>query len=194
MKLLMHLCCAPCAVYPVQRLRDQGVHVDGYFYNPNIHPLEEYQRRLDTVENYALKANIQVQIQPGFMQSKWEQFSGCEDQRCTMCYALRLDRVAQAAQQGGYDAFTTSLLVSPYQKHDMIRQIATQAAQRHGVAFEYQDFREGFRQGQQMARDMGLYRQKYCACIHSYHQRLQQQAEKLRRKQQKNAAEKSILI
>lgn len=187
MKLLMHLCCAPCGVYPVQLLRDEGYRVDGYFYNPNIHPMEEYQRRLDTVQEYALKRDLRIQVEQGFMQAEWEGFTLCNDQRCRMCYTLRMDRAAQAAKQGGYDAFTTSLLVSPYQKHDWIREIAQKAGQRHGVAFEYRDFRDGFRQGQQMAREMGLYRQKYCACIYSYQQRLQQEEAKRQRQQDQHS-------
>lgn len=188
MKILMHLCCAPCGVYPVASMRDEGHQVDGYFYNPNIHPLEEYQRRLDTVHEYAQKVNLHVDVAQGFMQREWEQFTGCTDQRCRMCYGMRMDRAAKAAKLGGYDAFTTSLLVSPYQKHDFIREIAQQAAVRNDVAFEYRDFRDGFRQGQQMAREMGLYRQKYCACIYSYQERQQQEAEKLQRKLERQAA------
>ena len=191
MRLLMHLCCAPCGVYPIQTLLDEGVQVEGFFYNPNIHPLEEYERRRDTVREYAEKTGLLVAYREGFMQAEWEQYPGCADNRCRMCYAIRMDQAAAAAKAGNYDAFTTSLLVSPYQKHDLIRDLAERAGQKHGVRFEYRDFRPGFRQGQQMAKDMGLYRQKYCACIHSLHEREQQ--EQLR-KQKRAQAQKGQTV
>lgn len=183
MKLLMHMCCAPCAVYPIALLKGEGINADGLFYNPNIHPIEEYEHRKETVEQYANIVGLNVHYVDAFMQNEWERFCGSEIVRCTMCYALRLNKVAEFAAQNGYDAFTTSLLVSPYQKHELIHELAEAAAKRAGIEFYYRDFREGYREGQQMAKDMGLYRQKFCGCIYSYNERLEYIKEKELRKQ-----------
>ncbi len=175
MKLLMHMCCAPCSVYPVELLRGEGVEPEGLFYNPNIHPRDEYEHRRETVIQYAGLSGLRVTYLDGFMQEAWERFTGPEESRCEMCYALRMDRAAAFAKEHGFDAFTTSLLVSPYQKHELIETVARQAALRHGVRFYYRDFREGFRLGQQRAKELGLYRQKYCGCIVSLGEREQKQ-------------------
>jgi len=159
------MCCAPCSVYPVDCLKSEGIDLKGLFYNPNIHPIDEYNRRKDAVSQFAQITGLEVDYIPGFMQEEWEEFEGEDLKRCTMCYALRLDKAAEYAAQNGFDAFTTSLLISPYQKHDLIRELGESVAQKHGTAFFYRDFRPYFRQGQRMAREMGLYRQKYCGCI-----------------------------
>lgn len=165
MKLLMHMCCAPCSVYPLTVLRQEGIEPAGVYFNPNIHPLEEFERRKRTVEQFAGIAGLKVDYYDDFRQPEWENFSGTGDDRCLMCYSIRLEKAAGLAAAGGFDAFTTSLLVSPYQKHDMIKRLGEEFAGRYGVAFYYRDFRAGFRQGQREAREMGLYRQKYCGCI-----------------------------
>jgi len=182
MKLLMHMCCAPCAVYPTGLLRSENINVEGLFYNPNIHPLEEYDHRKETVEEYSRLAELKVHYFEGFMQDKWEKFKGSEIDRCTMCYTLRLNKAAEFAAEKGYDAFTTSLLVSPYQKHDLIRELAEKAGEKAGVEFYYRDFRDGYRKGQQEAKDLGLYRQKFCGCIYSYNERMEYLREKELRK------------
>ncbi len=165
MKVLMHMCCAPCSVYPESVLAEEGNELEGLFYNPNIHPLEEYQRRQENVRLFSQIKNMRVNYIDDFRQKQWEDFSGETAERCAMCYALRLDKAASFAAENGFDAFTTSLLVSPYQKHELIKELAEKAAQKHGVHFLCRDFRPGFRQGQQKAKEMGLYRQKYCGCI-----------------------------
>lgn len=173
MKLLIHMCCAPCTVYPAGLLKNEGIELEGLFYNPNIHPIEEYEHRKQTVQQYSQITGLKVNYLDGFMQEKWEAFKGENDARCQMCYYIRLDKAAESAKNNGFDAFTTSLLVSPYQKHDLIKSIGEKAAEKYGVPFYYRDFREGYRQGQNEAREMGLYRQKYCGCIISYNERLE---------------------
>lgn len=162
------MCCGPCSVYPVSVLQEEGVELAGLYYNPNIHPIDEFRRRKENVEKLAHLKDIPVTVSDEFMQEKWEKFDGPELQRCTMCYSVRLDRAAAFAKENGFDAFTTSLLVSPYQKHELIKELGEKYAAKHGVEFYYRDFRPGFRQGQQQAKDMGLYRQKFCGCIISY--------------------------
>lgn len=141
---------------------------EGVYFNPNIHPIEEFERRRENVARLAEIKGLKVEYLDDFRQPEWESFDGTGDARCTMCYAVRLEKTAELAAAGGYDAFTTSLLVSPYQKHDLIKQLGDKFAAKYGVEFLYRDFRPGFRQGQQEARELGLYRQKYCGCIISF--------------------------
>lgn len=168
MKVLLHICCGPCAVFPVSNLQEEKIGIKGLFYNPNIHPKDEYVRRKENVQKLAEIKGLDVDYIDDFRQEEWEAFSGPEVQRCGMCYALRLDRAARHAKETGCDAFTTTLLVSPYQKHDLIRELGEKAAKKHGTEFYYKDFRPGFRLGQQQAREMELYRQKFCGCIVSF--------------------------
>jgi predicted adenine nucleotide alpha hydrolase (AANH) superfamily ATPase len=164
-QLLMHMCCAPCSVYPLSVLRQEGIEPVGVFFNPNIHPVEEFERRRDTVKRFAEMKSMKVEYFDDFRQPDWENFEGPGGARCAMCYSVRMEKAAILAAEGGYDAFTTSLLVSPYQQHDLIKQLGNKFAALYGVKFYYRDFRPGFRQGQQEARELGLYRQKYCGCI-----------------------------
>jgi predicted adenine nucleotide alpha hydrolase (AANH) superfamily ATPase len=168
MKLLMHMCCAPCSAFPLSQLRQEGIEPEGIYFNPNIHPIEEFERRRENVARLAEIKGLKVEYSDDFRQPEWESFNGTDDARCTMCYAVRLEKTAELAASGGYDAFTTSLLVSPYQKHELIKQLGEKYAAKYGLEFLYRDFRPGFRLGQQEARELGLYRQKYCGCILSY--------------------------
>ncbi|MCR4434906.1 MAG: epoxyqueuosine reductase QueH [Clostridiales bacterium] len=170
MKLLLHMCCAPCSVYPARVLQEEGVSFEGFFYNPNIHPRDEFIKRRENVEKFSLQKGIRVSYTDDFKQDVWENFKGSGDERCRMCYSLRLDRAAAFSKEHGFDAFTTTLLVSPYQKHDLIKELGGKFAERYGVGFYYRDFRPGFRQGQQEAKEMGLYRQRFCGCILSYNE------------------------
>ncbi|NLC69250.1 MAG: epoxyqueuosine reductase QueH [Clostridiaceae bacterium] len=165
MKLLLHMCCAPCTVYPARVLKEEGIEFEGLFHNPNIHPFEEFTRRRENLEILAGINGLTVNYIDDFDQAGWEGFRGEGEERCRMCYSRRLEKAAQFASQEGFGAFTTTLLVSPYQKHDVIREIGENMAKKYGVGFYYRDFRPGFRKGQQLAREMGLYRQKYCGCI-----------------------------
>lgn len=171
MKLLMHMCCAPCSAFPLSQLRQEGIELTGVFFNPNIHPIEEFEKRRENVVKFAGIKGLKVEYFDDFRQPDWENFTGAGEARCTMCYTIRLKKAAELAAAGGFDAFTTSLLVSPYQRHDLIRQLGEQFALQHGVQFFYRDFRPGFRQGQQEAKELGLYRQKYCGCIISFNER-----------------------
>jgi predicted adenine nucleotide alpha hydrolase (AANH) superfamily ATPase len=152
-------------VYPLSVIREENIDVGGLFFNPNIHPYDEYERRRDTVKEFSRLQDLNVDYIEDFRQQEWEAFKGAEAERCKMCYAIRMDKAAEYAAANGYDAFTTSLLVSPYQKHDLIRELGEKAAARHGIQFFYRDFRPGFRKGQQLAKELGLYRQKFCGCI-----------------------------
>lgn len=167
MKLLLHMCCGPCAVYPVSVIKNENIDFEGYFYNPNIHPIEEFERRMENVKIFSEKENIKVHYSNDFRQEIWEEYKDTIEKRCQMCYNLRLENVAKFAKENGFTAFSTTLLVSPYQKHDYIKELCEKLAKKYGIDFYYNDFRIGFREGQRKAKEMGLYRQKYCGCIKS---------------------------
>lgn len=182
MKLLLHTCCAPCSTYVVDKLRKDGFDdITAYWYNINIHPFTEYKARLDAMKTYAEMINLPLVVNHNygvreFTQNVIENIDG----RCVFCYESRLEETAKYAKENGYDAFTTTLLVSPYQNHELIIAVAKRMAEKYGVEFVYQDFREGFRIGQQMARDAGIYMQKYCGCIYSEEDRYKKQIDKIK--------------
>lgn len=164
------MCCAPCSVYPIGILENEGIKFEGFFYNPNIHPIDEFNRRKENVEKLAGIKNFNVHYSDEFKQDVWKSLRDIGDKRCNMCYTMRLEKAAAFAAANGFDAFTTTLLVSPYQKHELIKEIGEKFSQKYGVDFYYMDFRPGFRQGQQQAKEMGLYRQKFCGCILSFNE------------------------
>ena len=168
-RLLLHTCCAPCSTYVVDKLRKDGYDdITAYWYNINIHPFTEYKMRLDTLKQYAEMINLPLVIDYDYgIREFTRNVANNIDARCYFCYYSRLERTVKYAKENGYDSFSTTLLVSPYQKHELIIKIANELSEKYEIPFIYQDFREGFRIGQQMARDAGLYMQKYCGCIYS---------------------------
>lgn len=169
MSLLLHCCCGPCSMYPVKYLKDNGFDLDMFWFNPNIHPEFEYNRRLENLKKASSYFDVNLLVEDMFLQHLWDDkaYEGSFSTRCAMCYDMRLDKTAQICAEKGYDSFTTTLLVSPYQNHELICETAIKKAQKYNVEFKYFDFRPGFREGQNMAREIGLYRQKYCGCINS---------------------------
>ncbi|HWP95815.1 MAG TPA: epoxyqueuosine reductase QueH [Syntrophomonadaceae bacterium] len=170
--LLLHICCGPCATYPVPELRQEGYSLTGYFFNPNIHPYSEYLKREKALQEYASQSDLAVIFDPAPDPSVYLR-NACfrESQRCLLCYQMRLEQAARIARHGKFDCFTSTLLVSKYQKHDLIRQVGEAAGERYGVPFLYQDFRTGFAQTGVRSREMGLYRQQYCGCLYSEFER-----------------------
>lgn len=155
-KILLHTCCAPCTTYVNKWLNENDFEVKGFFYNPNICPKEEYERRLLTMEHYAMVVGLKV-IYEG---NDVRMLPG----ECGDCYRVRLKKTAQFAKENNFDCFSTTLLISPYQKHDLLRQEGEEIGREVGVKFYYQDFRVGYGESRQIAREMKLYRQKYCGC------------------------------
>lgn len=180
MKLLLHTCCAPCSTYVVDKLRKDGYDdITAYWYNINIHPFTEYKMRLDTLKQYAEMINLPLVIDYDYgIREFTRNVANNVEARCYFCYYSRLERTVKYAKENGYDSFSTTLLVSPYQKHELIIKIANELSEKYDIPFIYQDFREGFRIGQQMARDAGLYMQKYCGCIYSEEERYSKQIKK----------------
>lgn len=172
MKMLLHTCCAPCSIHPVDVLRSGGMDVTGYFFNPNIHPYTEFLKRKETLEKYAAEIGMPVIFEPGYNLEEFLRGAVYkESERCRVCYAMRLDQAARKAKAGGFDCFSTTLLVSPYQKHELIREIGRAAGDKHGVTFHYADFRPGYREAAAQSRKLGMYRQQYCGCIYSEKER-----------------------
>ena len=172
MRLLLHACCAPCSVKCVQALRDEGIEPVLFWFNPNIHPYTEYMSRRQALIDYATKVGAELVTKGGYgLRSFVEGTIDDIDNRCEYCYTTRLYAAAEYAKQNGFDAICTTLLISPYQNHDMIKKIGESAAASRSINFLYRDFRPYFRLGQREAREMGLYMQKYCGCIFSEEER-----------------------
>lgn len=169
MKLLMHTCCAPCSVYCVDTLRKEGIEPTLYWYNPNIHPYMEYKNRRDTLIEFSKMMNLNTIFDEEYgLDNFCKNVINRLDKRCgEYCYPVRLRKTFEYAKENGYDTVTTTLLYSIYQKHDIIKRIMEDLSKEYGIDFLYRDFRVGFREGQNKARDLGLYMQKYCGCIFS---------------------------
>ena len=174
MKLLLHICCGPCSIYPFEVLEKEGFSViAGFFYNPNVHPYGEYIARKSTMEDYARKRGFRVFFHKYDMKNFFRNICGSEEHgaRCKICWRMRLEEAARFASQNGYTHFTTTLLVSPYQDQKEVRKTGEVAAKKYGVEFISRDFRDGFRLAQDKAKDEGMYRQKYCGCLFSEQER-----------------------
>ncbi len=188
MKLLLHVCCAPCSTYTVTKLRDQGIDVSGYFYNPNIHPYREFKKRLDTMKEFAAKIDFDLQTEADYGLTEYlRKVVFNEKQRCSICYDMRLEKTAEQAAKTGADAFSSTLLYSRYQKHENIIATCNKMAEKYGVEFYYDDFRQGWQEGIDKAIEMDLYRQPYCGCIYSEQERYDNRLKKKLRKERKQA-------
>lgn len=173
MKLLLHVCCGPCAIYPVKKLKEEGIEVHGIFYNPNIHPAEEYEKRKEAAKTFASQCGFDITYQnyePSAYFSRTDSVKDEKEKRCRECWGLRLEetaRRAKRAKHSGFEGFSTTLLISPYQDHDEIKKIGSQISEKEGIEFFYLDFRDGFKDSQSEAKAMNIYRQKYCGCVYS---------------------------
>lgn len=178
-KILLHICCAPCSVAVIKQLKEEGLEPTGFWYNPNIHPYQEYKARRDTLIEYAKSIRLPLYIKEEYgLDAFTKAVSGNIENRCGYCYAIRMEEAAKAAKELGFSAFTTSLTVSPYQNHELIHQMAQGAAKRHGVSYLPYDFSPRFREGQNDARNLEMYMQKYCGCIYSEEERYQSKIQK----------------
>ena len=172
MKTLLHICCAPCANMPIEVLRRDGIELAGYWYNPNIHPFTEYRSRRNCLQEYAKTIELPLILKDEyglrpFVREVAEDIEG----RCVKCYEMRLFDTARQAAEGGFDSFTSSLFISPYQNHELMREVAERAAKEYHVEFLYRDFRPYFKEGQERARELEMYIQKFCGCVFSEQER-----------------------
>ena len=172
MKILLHICCANCAIYPLERMEEKGDDVTGFFFNPNIHPYQEYRKRLDTLKQYSQKARLKVIYRDEYLLDEFlRNVSHRVEERCQYCYSVRLEATAREARDQGFDRFSTTLLQSSHQNHALIKETGEHIAQEIGVPFYYEDFRKGWRRGLEVSKSLGLYRQQYCGCIYSEKER-----------------------
>ena len=173
MNLLIHVCCGPCLIYPYAVLSKRDIRLTGLFYNPNIHPWREYEKRRDTLRQYASQIGLATIYAETYDMENFLRGVALSEgkERCRFCYEQRLRYAAQYARDHHYDAFSTTLLYSRYQKHDLIREVAEQMAETFNVAFFYEDFRPGWQQGVTTSKQLGMYRQPYCGCIYSEKER-----------------------
>lgn len=185
MKVLLHICCGPCSIYPIKFLREMDKHIDkaedvtGYFYNPNIHPYKEFKHRLNTARDYMKQIGLEFIVDDTYdLRLFLTGALAAQPSRCHFCYEMRLRKAAQEAKERGFDAFTTTLLVSPYQKHELIKEIGERIAQEIGIDFYYIDFRPGWEEGVTISKELELYRQPYCGCIFSEQERYQKRKKK----------------
>ena len=167
-KTLLHICCAPCSIMCIDTLRAEGIEPVGYWYNPNIHPVTEYRSRRDTLIQYAKDIGMELHLRDDYGLREFVRAIYPElENRCGVCYDLRMREAARFAAENGFESFSTTLLISPYQNHELLIETAEKAAKEYGIEFLYRDFRPRFREGQAKARELGLYMQKYCGCIFS---------------------------
>ncbi len=172
MKILLHICCAPCSIYPLEELRSEQFEIMGFFYKHNIHPYTECLKRQETLQHYAEMINLRVIYQEGYEPENFiRNVVFRESNRCTYCYYDRLRTTALLAKRGKFDSFSTTLLYSKFQKHEMIKDIGESVGKKVGVPFLYRDFRMGWKQGIEKSKELELYRQQYCGCIYSEKER-----------------------
>ena len=194
-KILLHMCCGPCACYPVKRLREEGFEPVGYFFNPNIHPHQEWKRRLNTAREFAEKVGIEFFADNHYRLREFltrtalvvegfdsVHFADGFHKRCGICYAWRLSEVARFAAENNFKFFTSSLFYSRYQNHGLMKKFAEHYAERFDVCFFYEDFRVGWQDGIDLSEQLGLYRQNYCGCIFSEEERFSNDVRKERRR------------
>lgn len=203
MNILLHICCSNCSLYPVKTLREEGITFTGFWFNPNIHPLEEYGSRLDSVKTLSDRWNIDMIYHEAYTPEDYFRMFGINDknlinnirsngsgssngwndlnippfpERCRSCYMLRLEKTAELAKEQGFDAFSTTLLISPYQDFEGIADTGHQLAEKYDIHFHLRDYRPYFRDAMALSKELGLYRQKYCGCIFSKKEREKQKA------------------
>jgi predicted adenine nucleotide alpha hydrolase (AANH) superfamily ATPase len=172
-KILVQICCAPDALYVIDLLQ-KTYKVTGYFYNPNIHPPEEYTLRLEEARKVAQILNFRL-LEDVYDDKQWfeltEKFKDAPEKgkRCDVCYAMRLKRTAQKASELGFEMFTTIMSLSPWKKVDVINKLGQLYAQKYNIQFLEADFKkkDGFRKSVELSKRHKLYRQNYCGCVYS---------------------------
>jgi len=166
-RLLLHACCGPCLIEPLDALASEADHVTILFGNSNIHPAEEYQRRRDTLLTYAEPLGVEV-VELDYDPAEWASVVGplanAGAARCRACYALRLGHAARYAAENSFDAIATTLTVSPYQDASAITEEGQRAASTAGVSYLVRDYRARYADATRRSREAGMYRQNYCGC------------------------------
>jgi epoxyqueuosine reductase len=185
MSLFLHVCCAPCLLYPARILTQQQISFTCYFFNPNIHPYREFKARLNTFISLAEARKYSYLIDGDYgLKSFLRSVVFQEDRRCLICYRTRLERTFQRAFSLNYPSVSTTLLYSTYQNHHQIRQQAENLSSTHNIHFMYHDFRHGWQDGIKESITLNLYRQAYCGCVYSEQERYDNKIKKQLRKKE----------
>lgn len=170
-KILLHACCGICSGYPISLLKDMGYSVVVYFYNPNIYPQEEYQKRLDAETKLCTHFGCNLIIGEYETEVYYNFVAGLENEpekglRCDKCFELRLRKTAQKCVELGINEFTTSMVISPHKNYEKLTKIGKDIAQEYNLQYFSLNFRknDGFLKTNQISKDLGLYRQNYCGC------------------------------
>ena len=172
MNVLLHSCCAPCTIFPYSLLKKLGNDVTAFFFNPNIHPYLEFKKRHETLNQYADHIGLPLIVEKQYgLREFLKKTIFLEKGRCAVCYQMRLEKTVFLAKSLGFEAFTTTLLYSKYQRHDLIVSLCKKLSGEHKIPFLYHDFREGWQLGVESSLELGMYRQKYCGCIFSEQER-----------------------
>lgn len=166
-RLLLHVCCAPCMTVTEPYLSEQGFETTAFFHNPNIHPWREWKRRLDTLEEWVSQTGTPLMVDRSYPLEENVSMLMRSDPRCAACFAGRLSMAACKAVECGYESFSTTLMLSPYADHALLRAAGEEASARSGARFVYTDLRHLYRRSVEVSRAAGLYRQPYCGCIFS---------------------------
>ena len=171
MKIVLHICCGVCAAGVVGRLVLEGHQVLGFFFNSNIHPLAEYHRRLEVTREVAKKLDFPLAVAPYLPEEWFKETTSLEGEpeggkRCEVCFRLRLKKTCLCMEDQGWDAFATTLTISPHKSAEVINQMGREIG---GEKFLVRDFKQqdGFKRAIELARKWALYRQDYCGCIYS---------------------------
>ncbi|PID77361.1 MAG: hypothetical protein CSB24_01790 [Deltaproteobacteria bacterium] len=183
MKLLLHSCCAPCTIYPLIKLGEEGYKIEVLFYNPNIHPFTEYRNRLNSLKDFLKDKDIRLHIPEEYeLKTFFRKVVNNESKRCLSCYQIRIDFSINYMKNHGFDAFSTTLLYSKYQNHDFIKKYAEMECRKDELDFAYADFRKGWQDGIDESIRLEMYRQKYCGCLYSEQERFDNRWKKRQRK------------
>lgn len=148
----------------------------GYWYSPNIHPVTEFYKRLETLRDFNESQGIKTVIDDTYGLTDFVRHAAFrEENRCRYCYQVRIERAAQIAAKGNFDAFTSTLLYSRWQDHGLMIELAGIASEKYSIPFHYEDYREGWQEGIKISKELGMYRQQYCGCIYSEEDRYRKQ-------------------
>lgn len=171
-KILVHTCCAPCSTYSFEKLVEYGIIPVGFFYNPNIHPENEYKRRLNELEGYSNIKKYSLIIKEDSSAVWFEAVKGFEEEkeggkRCEICYKLRLEKTAIFAKENNFDGFSTVLTISPHKNSAVINQIGKELSEKYDIYFHEENFKknDGFKKSLEISKEYNLYRQNYCGCL-----------------------------
>ncbi len=170
--VLIHCCCAHCTAYTIEHWRRQGYELTAFWYNPNIHPYMEHQQRLASMQSLAKELSFSLIIDDDYEIIKYfNMVAGNEGRRCHYCFQLRLQKTAENARKLGFEVFSSSLLISPHQKHDLLIEVGNAIAEKLAIKYLYSDMRKRYSDSRRITKPLGLYRQQYCGCVFSERER-----------------------